>query len=361
MARLRIALLYGGKSPEHEVSLRSARNVFHALDASRYEPVLIGVDGDGAWHPDDPGQIASEAPLPRVPSEGPLLLACPGNDRQLFHAGRGEWLPRMDVFFPVLHGPNGEDGTMQGLFKLLDTPFVGPSVLGSAVGMDKEAAKLLLSAAHIPNARFFSFRAHDTRPVYAAVVATLGTPLFVKPANAGSSIGVHKVTSEADWDASISDAFQFDTKILVEEAISGREIECSVLGNETPRTSVPGEVIPAHEFYSYEAKYLDENGARLAIPADLSLELQDRVRSTALAAYRALQLEGMARVDCFLRTDGSVLVNEVNTLPGFTSISMYPKLWEASGLSYAALVDELIALALRRHERDRALKMSYGA
>ena len=275
--------------------------------------------------------------------------------------GGGSSLGRIDVVFPVLHGAFGEDGTVQGLLKLADLPFVGAGVLGSAVGMDKDVAKRLLRDAGIAIARFLVFQVWQREEIhYADIVSQLGLPLFIKPANAGSSVGVAKVTDEGQFAAAIDDAFRFDRKILIEEAIVGREVECAVLGNDRPEASAIGEIIPAHDFYSYAAKYIDENGAVLAIPAQLSEEAVRKVQKTAILAYQTLCCEGMARVDFFLKSDNTVVVNEINTIPGFTAISMYPKLWEISGLSYPALIDRLIRLALERHEAEHRLSTNYA-
>lgn len=323
MRKLRVALLYGGKSVEHEVSLRSARNVAAALDRRKYAVARVFIPKSGRFDPSA--------------------------------------LRRFDVVFPVLHGTNGEDGTMQGLLSLLDVAYVGPGVLGSAVGMDKDVAKRLMREAGIPTARSLTVRRGE-RLAYAAARMALGRTLFVKPANAGSSVGVSKANDRASYDRAVREAFRYDAKILIEEAVDGREIEVSVLGNERPEASVPGEIVPRHEFYSYEAKYRDENGAELRIPAPLPARKAAEAQALAVRTFKVLGLEGMARVDFFLRRrDGKFLINEVNTLPGFTEISMYPKLWEASGLPTPKLVDRLIRLALDRRRRDRALRLSYVA
>jgi len=320
--RTRVGVICGGQSTEHEVSLRSAENVIAALDKEKYEIVRILINKKGGWEW--------------------------GSEEQI------------EVAFPVLHGPLGEDGTVQGFLKLMGIPFVGPSVLGSAIGMDKDVQKRLLRDAGIPVAKFVVVRIQDRDTIsFAEAKKKLGLPMFVKPANAGSSVGVHKVKNEKDFAGAIEDAFKYDRKILIEEGIVGQEIECAVLGNEEPEASVPGEVKSNHEFYSYEAKYLDENGALLEIPAKLSPQLTKEVQETALATFKVLECEGMSRVDCFVTPDGRVLVNEINTIPGFTKISMYPKLWAASGVSYPALLDRLIALALARAKREKKLKTTY--
>ena len=269
----------------------------------------------------------------------------------------------LDVVFPVLHGTYGEDGTIQGLLEMADVPYVGSGVLGSAAGMDKDVAKRLLRSVGLPVVDGFVLRAAPRRSVAdvaAEIDAGLGWPVFVKPANMGSSVGVSRVADAGALAAALDGAFRYDTKVLVERGHAVRELECAVLGNDAPRASVVGEIVPTHAFYSYEAKYLDEHGAHLRIPADLTAEQSERLRSMAVAAFEALELAGLARVDFFLdKHSGELFVNEVNTLPGFTRISMYPKLWEATGLGYAALVDELLRLAMERHATRRALSTRY--
>jgi D-alanine-D-alanine ligase len=256
---------------------------------------------------------------------------------------------QLDVIFPILHGPFGEDGTVQGLLKLAQIPFVGADVLGSAIGMDKDVMKRLLLQAGIPTARFLCAHRHcQDKLHFHEIVAALGLPFFVKPANLGSSVGISKVKAEKEFLPALEKAFQFDRKILIEEFIEGREIECAVLGNEYPIASLAGELIPTHEFYSYEAKYIDEKGAHFKIPAELSLECMSAVQQMAIDAFRILCCEGMARVDFFLKSSGALYVNELNTIPGFTKISMYPKLWESSGMPYSQLLDRLIQLAIER-------------
>jgi D-alanine-D-alanine ligase len=352
--KIRVGVIFGGRSSEHEISLLSARSIIDAIDRRKYEVALIGIGKDGRWlgaegesyllHAADPKRIAIN--LKRTKE----LALRPG----------GGGVGPVDVVFPVLHGTYGEDGSVQGLLRMLDLPFVGPDVLGSAVGMDKDVAKRLLRDAGIPVADFLAFGTGEAvRP--ASVWKRLGRPVFVKPANQGSSVGVSKASDDAELKRAVKDAFRYDTKILVEEAVPGREIEVSVLGNEAPQASAPGEVIPHHEFYSYEAKYLDDHGAGLAIPAKLSAAAARKVQALAVKTFRTLALEGMARVDFFLRKDGRFVVNEVNTIPGFTKISMYPKLWAASGLSYPKLIDRLITLALERHARRKRLSTKRSA
>lgn len=349
--KTRIAIIFGGKSAEHEVSIQSAKNIVSALDKEKYEPVLIYIDKAGQWFLNNSPKNLLETAIQdssntlRKLQNKPIPFA--STDSQT-----------IDVVFPVLHGTYGEDGTVQGMLKLMDLPFVGCSVLSSAVGMDKDVMKRLLKAAKIPVAKFVVFRKNEAKNLtYQNVTAQLGSVFFVKPANAGSSIGVSKVKNINDFAQAITEAFKYDNKIIIEEFIKGREIEVSVLGNDEPIASVLGEVIPTHEFYSYEAKYLDENGAILKIPADLSKATIKKAQNIALRTYQTLCCEGLSRVDMFLTDTGKLYINEINTLPGFTKISMYPKLWDASGISYAKLLDKLIQLAIERFNTDKKLKV----
>lgn len=357
--KIRVAILCGGKSAEHEVSLQSARNIVESLSPERYEVYVIGIDKAGGWHVIDTPLLTngSVSRISAKSTESNISVAMGNNNIQQKNNPIAE---QFDVVFPVLHGPFGEDGTVQGFLKLANVPFVGAGVLGSAVGMDKHAMKRLLRDAGIPIARFLAVRIHEQKNIrFAEVKKNLGLPLFIKPANLGSSVGVSKVRTEKEFKRAIQDAFQYDTKILIEEYIEAREIECSVLGNENPVASIPGEVIPTHEFYSYEAKYIDEHGAVLEIPAHISKDVVKKIQALAVQTFEILSCEGFARVDFFLKPDGTVLVNEINTIPGFTSISMYPKLWEASGISYTELVDRLIRLAFDRFEKEQKLKTYY--
>jgi D-alanine-D-alanine ligase len=281
-----------------------------------------------------------------------------GEQSRLLDLSEERELGRLDVVFPVLHGPYGEDGSVQGLCRLANLPCVGAGILGSAVGMDKDVMKRLLREAGIPIARFVTVLRGRPAPSFDELKASLGAPLFVKPANLGSSVGISRAEDSAHYQRALAIALEYDSKVVVEECIVGREIECAVLGNDDPKASVPGEIVTGggHTWYDYEAKYVDEKGAKLLIPAPLDPAVARKVRSTALQAFTTLCCEGMARVDMFVKEDGEVLVNEINTIPGFTRISMYPKLWEASGMSYTQLTDELISLAIRKNESDRGLK-----
>jgi len=350
--KIRVGILFGGRSAEHEVSIQSAKNVYEALDAGKHEPVMIGITKKGGWLrlPDTSfKQIISQSYQP-LPETG-LTVSQPSDSVQQSN---------LDVVFPILHGPYGEDGTVQGLLKLMGIPYVGADVLGSAVGMDKDVMKRLLRDAGLPIVQFLAIQNHEKEKfTFDMVVKKLGLPFFVKPANLGSSVGVSKVTTELEFEKAVGNAFLFDRKILLEEGINAREIECSVLGNEDKRASLPGEVIPHHEFYDYEAKYIDENGAGLDIPAKLSPKQVKEIQELAIKACTVLCVEGMARVDFFLEKEtGKIYLNEINTIPGFTNISMYPKLWEASGISYKELIGRLIRLAIERHSKEQQLQTS---
>lgn len=364
--KLTIGILCGGKSAEHEVSLQSAKNIYEAIDREKFNPVLIGIDKNGRWlyrphtkagdfidYADDPKKIRLNANSVEafLPAKSAGLLSIPEDPARSI---------RLDVIFPILHGPFGEDGTVQGLLKLAEIPFVGPGVLGSAVGMDKDVMKRLLRDAGLPIGKFLVLRDWEPIPPFAEITAKIGCPVFIKPANMGSSVGVSKVDNEEAFRAAVNNAFGYDTKILLEENIPGREIECAVLGNEKPEASTPGEVKATKDFYSYEAKYIDANGAVLEIPARLSREKENEIRSLAVKTFQALECQGLSRVDFFLKEDGAAIVNEINTMPGFTKISMYPKLWEISGINYTELITRLIGLAIERHNGEKKLKTSYN-
>lgn len=363
MRKTRVGIIFGGRSAEHEVSLQSAKNIVDALDKQRFDVVLIGIDKQGQWHLSDPAAFLLNADDPAriaLNRSGNGIAVLPGRDRQqLAPVQPTQALQQIDVVFPIVHGTLGEDGSLQGLLRMANLPFVGSGVLGSAVAMDKEVAKRLLRDAGLAVAPFACFnRATAAEADHAALVEKLGSPLFVKPANQGSSVGVSKVRDEREFRDALALALSFDHKVLVEAAIAGREIECAVLGNERPEASVCGEVVVHDDFYSYDTKYISETGADIVVPADIPAEAQERIRKIAVRAYRALDCAGLARVDVFLTPAGEVVINEVNTLPGFTRISMYPKLWEASGVGYTALITRLVELALERHQADRALRSS---
>jgi len=379
--KIRVGVLFGGRSGEHEISLRSALTVMSAMDPARYEIVPIGIARDGKWYlrSDAVAMLKTATPGLRALGRGGIQVSLPPNPgrRSLIAMeganGNGRAARRnrhalpgpIDVIFPVLHGTYGEDGTIQGLLELAGIPYVGAGVLGSAVGMDKDAQKRLLRDAGLPVVRYCSVTraALERDPGLAERRAgELGYPLFVKPNALGSSIGIARVASPSGLAAALDDAFQYDRKVLLEASCAGREFECAVLGNDHPQASVPGEVVVkgAHDFYSYESKYVDPAGSEVRIPADLAPGAAERIRELSVAAFEALALRGMARVDFLASSDLSELVvNEVNTIPGFTAISMYPKMWEASGLPLPRLVDRLIELALEDHRERARLKYTY--
>ncbi len=359
--RRRIVILFGGRSAEHEVSVASARSVMEALDRGRYEVIPIGVTREGRWQLVAGGPAALAAGptghLPRVTeASGPEVALDQEPGSQTLVAEDGSRTP-IDVVFPVIHGPYGEDGSIQGFLEVAGVPYVGAGVLGSAVGMDKAVQKVLFRAAGIPVVEHEVVHEREWEEDPEAVEAGaehLGYPLFAKPASLGSSVGVTKVHGRGDLREALERAFRYGRKALLERAVEGgRELEVAVLGNDDPVASLAGEIVPSHEFYSYEAKYLDEKGAELLIPAPVSSEIMEEAQRLAVAAFLAVDGAGMARVDFFLRPAGEVLINEINTIPGFTQISMYPKLWQASGLSYPELIDRLVELAVERHERER--------
>lgn len=361
MPKKKVGIVFGGKSAEHEVSLQSAKNIVDAIDKDKYDVVLIGIDKQGKWHINNESSYLINAENPKLiqlNKSNESVAIVPGKtDHQLVKAEDAGILDQLDAVFPIVHGTLGEDGSLQGMMRIANLPFVGTGVLGSAVCMDKDIAKRLLKAAGINVANGVAYsRAKRNQIDFAAVEEQVGTPMFIKPANQGSSVGVSKVSTEKEFAEAIDQAFQYDQKIVIEETLKGREIECAVLGNENPKSSVPGEILPQTEFYSYESKYIDESGARLEMPAKLSEAEVERLQKTAVDAFETLECEGLARVDFFLTEDGEVYVNEVNTLPGFTRISMYPKLWELSGVSYPELIDRLIELAIDRYEKNSTLK-----
>ena len=352
--RLRVGVLFGGRSGEHEVSLASAASVIRGLDSDKYEAVPIGITKEGHWLVG----AGAQKMLPEVLKGGQrVMMAADPTDAALIPLDRSGGGQRLDVVFPVMHGTYGEDGTIQGLLELAGVPFVGAGVLGSAIGMDKDVAKRLCQAAKIPVVPWVTVLRTDWEcnpgAVRRAIEKKFRYPVFVKPATLGSSVGMTKVHSSGELKPGLDLAAEYAMKILVERAVNGREIEVSVLGNSDPRASVPGEIVPHREFYDYAAKYLEE-GTQLLIPAKLSKQQVKKFQDLAVKAFRALELSGMARVDFFLeKRGGKILLNEVNTIPGFTSISMYPKLWEASGIPFRELIDKLIDLALEQH-REKA-------
>ena len=359
--RLRVGVIFGGRSGEHEVSLASAASVIRALDPEKYEAVPIGIGKDGRWFIGTPVHKM----LPDVLRQGQrvMLSADPNVAALMPLEERGSGTQRVDVIFPVLHGTYGEDGTVQGLLDLAGLPYVGSGVIGSAVGMDKDMQKRLFLQARLPVGEFLAILRSEwengRQRILKAIAKKFRFPLFVKPATLGSSVGMTKVHKREELPAALDLAAEFAQKILVERNMRGREIEVSVLGNDEPRASVPGEIIPHREFYDYTAKYLEE-GTRLEIPAKLTKAQVQRFQEYAVRAFRCSECRGMARVDFFLeRPSGRIYLNELNTIPGFTSISMYPKMWEASGLGLPQLIDRLIELALADHRERARLKFIY--
>ncbi len=367
-AKLRIGVLYGGRSGEHDVSLCSAASVVAALDRNKYNVTAIGIDRDGRWYVQEKPEIVPDKDFGRkmaLKKSGMWLVNHfeQKNKLHIYDIKNKNKEVVVDVVFPVIHGTFCEDGTLQGLLELAMVPYVGADVIGSAVGMDKDIAKRLLNQSGIPivpsvtiNKQSWQENA-NAKIIMKDALEKLGLPLFVKPVCAGSSVGVKKVKKEKMLANAMNFAFQFDTRVMIEKAVDCREIECAVLGNENPVASVLGEIIPRHEFYSYEAKYIDPNGAALKIPAEIGKPLADKIRKIAVEGYMALGCSSMARVDFFLdKKTNKFYLNEINTIPGFTSISMYPKLWAATGLKYSDLLDKLIALALDRHKKKLEIK-----
>jgi D-alanine-D-alanine ligase len=360
--KIRLGILFGGRSGEHDVSLTSAASLINVLDPNKYEVVPIGISREGKWFV---GSAAGQL-LPAVLKRGlPVTPSVDPRGPQMIPLGSrpSDSVASVDVIFPVLHGTFGEDGTVQGLLELAGIPYVGAGVLGSAAGMDKDAMKRLFRDASLPVIEWMlvlrSQWEKNASVLTRRIRKEIGFPLFVKPANLGSSVGISKARNGKELDAAMALAASFDRKIIVERGIDAREIECAVLGNDQPEASVAGEVVPVNEFYDYEAKYVKE-GSELIIPARLTRRQQKQVQEFAIRAFQAVDCAGMGRVDFLLdRQSGKVWVNEINTIPGFTPISMYPKLWEASGLPYPKLVDRLVGLALERHRERKRTRYTY--
>ena len=349
--KIRVGVVFGGRSGEHEISLRSAESVLRSLDPNKYDVVPIGITHEGKWlSPRTSLALLS----PKETIETTLMKGDPA-------ALTAEPNPRatVDVIFPVLHGTYGEDGTIQGLFDLANIPYVGAGVIGSAVGMDKDVMKRLLRQSGLPVGDFWTIKKSEIESFIRERAKNLPYPVFVKPANLGSSVGISKVHGPEELQPGLDAAAEYDRKLVIEKGIDAREIEIAVLGNDDPIASIPGEIIPAREFYDYEAKYVTED-SKLLIPAPMSQEKADEAKRLAIATFKALEGSGLGRVDLFLeRGTDKFFVNEINTMPGFTSISMYPKLWEASGIPYADLLDRLIALAIERHAEKNKLRTKY--
>jgi D-alanine-D-alanine ligase len=359
--KTRVAILFGGRSTEHQISLLSAKNVIDALDREKFEPILIGIDKNGRWHLNEGAIQLINADNPKLIQlcklDTPIMVSQNTNEHQMVNMDNMENIGKIDVIFPVLHGTYGEDGTVQGFAKLANLPCVGCGILGSAVGMDKDVTKRLLRDAGIKVADFVTLRkGYNDTMSYDEVQSKIGKELFIKPANLGSSVGVSFVNDKESFDAALQNAFKFDPKVVIEEKIIGREVECAVLGhNANPMASAVGEVIPKSSFYTFENKYIDEGGAVCDIPAKLDEPTVSRIQALAIETYRLLECEGMTRVDMFLTPQGDLYLNEVNNIPGFTKISMYPKLWEISGLPYKELLTKLIELAIETNDDRNAL------
>ena len=360
MDKIRVGILCGGRSEEHQVSLQSVKNILDAINKSRYDVVLIGIDRVGQWHLADPKDFLLNADNPKEISlnylNDPILFSPGSSSKQWMQSETSQLTEKIDVIFPVLHGPFGEDGTVQGLLKLINLPFVGSGVLGSAISMDKDVMKRLLREAGVAIPDFMTFTTSNRYQInYNTISDRLHMPCFIKPANLGSSVGITKAYNVNDFEAGVDKAFQYDRKILIEEYIRGREIECAVLGTTPPEASGLGEIRLTEDFYSYEAKYIKDSEVSLEIPASLPPKITNDIRATAVKVHEILECEMMSRVDFFLRENGDFLVNELNTIPGFTQISMFPKLWQAAGVAYGDLIDKLLQLALKRFEEDQLI------
>lgn len=361
VSKMRIGILFGGKSAEHDISLQSAKNVINTLDKEKYEVVLIGIDKRNQWYIQEPLSALPTNTLTSLCVNthlNDLVALTPGlSQSSLTGLTTKEHTRTIDVIFPVVHGPYAEDGTIQGVLRLANVPFVGSDVLASAICMDKDICKRLARDAGLPIPKYLTVYRRDLSNINIdAILSETGLPCFVKPANMGSSIGITKVKTAEELQPAIEHALTFDNKILVEEMIEGREIECAILGNDDPIASIPGEIIPQAEFYSYEAKYFDPEGAKVVAAANLDIETIKRVQELALKAFKTFECDGMARIDFFLKKDGTIIFNEVNTIPGFTQISQYPKMWEASGIGYSELLDRLIQLAIEKFDHRLTLK-----
>ncbi len=363
-----LGIIFGGRSGEHEVSLQSARSIANAVNREHFDIFLIAVDKQGSWYlaseddylinPDDPAGIQLN-----LRSDQQIAIIPDSNSNRILQLSTGNDLGSLDVVFPIIHGTFGEDGGLQGFFSILNIPYVGADITGSAVAMDKLVAKKLLLQSGIPVADYFvATKTTDLNSLSIEIEEKFGYPVFVKPVCSGSSVGVFKAFSKKELEKSVTEAIKFDDRILIEEAIEGREIECAILGNDDLLASVPGEIIPKHAFYSYEAKYIDAEGARLEMPANIPDDISLEVKEFAIESYKTLLCKGMARVDMFLTEEGKLVLNEINTLPGFTKISMYPKLIELTGIPYPDLIDRLVELAIDLHnQREKQLQYILSA
>jgi len=353
MKKINLGVFFGGRSVEHEISLISAKNIIDAVDKTKYNIIPVGINKNGEfffYNGKDCILNSNDAKKVHLSKNGIPITFSFGQSKELIGVFDKNLRIKTDVAFPVLHGSFGEDGTIQGLFEMAGIPYVGTGVLGSAIGMNKDIAKKILENSGIKTAKFLVFNISEKEKIsFSYIVSKLKCPFFIKPTNLGSSVGVYKIKNKSDFDKKIKDIFKFSNRIMCEEMITGREIECSVLGSENPIASLSGEVIPSHEFYSYEAKYLDENGAQLKTPANLPKKTIHKIQETAIKIFKLLGCKGMARVDGFIKKNGDYVFNEINTIPGFTPISMYSKLWEVSKISQTKLINELIQIALKKN------------
>jgi len=358
--KIKVGILYGGRSPEHNISLLSAYNVVQNLDKDLYTPVLLPIDKDGVWHHSTEMGLShpTDAQKVSLPDfDNIVYLSQNAGERTIIDKATGSIITTIDILYPVLHGAYGEDGSIQGLAKVAGLPCVGCGILGSSAGMDKDVTKRLLRDAGIGVADFVTLRqGYNDDMSYEEIVAKLGPELFIKPANLGSSVGVSFVDNKVDFDSAVKTGFEYDPKVIIEEKITGKEIECAVLGNRKPLASTIGEILPKTEWYTFENKYVDDDGAGLAIPAKIPTDKLEEARQMAIDTYINLECCGLTRVDMFLKEDGSLIVNEVNTLPGFTRISMYPKLWAHGGIEYQDLISKLIEYAIERHREEENLR-----
>ena len=353
--RLNIAILYGGKSVEHEISIRSAKNVVAHIDQSKYAIQLIGIDKQGVWY-------LSKSVEDNIDKGSAVSIKLDTSSPFLIDSVSGKEII-IDVIFPVLHGTDGEDGSIQGLFKVLDLPVVGSGVLGSAISMDKIISKKVLKEGGIPVAPYIEFQKSQIKDIsYAKVSKSVGVPFMIKSAALGSSVGISMVKSEEDFLIALADSFQYGDKIIVESFVKGRELECAILGNETPQASVPGEIVMVKEydFYTYEAKYLDENAIEIQIPAKADEAVLEHIRKICIQAYKALRCDDYARVDLFLTEEGDIIINEINTIPGFTDASMFPMMWKHMGIGFTDLITRIIELCVKRHKDSKNLETSYN-
>ncbi|MEB6667448.1 D-alanine--D-alanine ligase [Acinetobacter vivianii] len=360
MQKKNVGIIFGGKSTEHEVSLQSAKNIVDAIDKDKFNVTLIGIDKNGIWHLNESTHFLLNSDNPSLISlhqSGRNIAFIPGKNEEQIIEFQDKTLSQLDVIFPIVHGTLGEDGSLQGLLKMVNLPFVGSQVLSSAMCMDKDITKRLLRDAGLNITPFIKLAKKNRKNISFEIASfQLGCPLFVKPANQGSSVGVNKVTSPEEFEAALEMAFTYDNKVLIEQGIDGREIECAVIGNDEPSASVCGEIELEDSFYSYDTKYINDKGATVTIPANIPDEISEKIREISIKAYEVLECTGLARVDVFLTKNGEIFINEINTLPGFTNISMFPKLWEVSGLNYSDLITRLIELAIEHHENDAQLK-----